>query len=410
VCEGANVIFTATAANAGNQPGYQWFLNGNPVGTGTTTLVVPAPSQGDQVWCQVTSNLGCSTGLTANSNTIPINVIETPLVSCSVTPGFANEPTFFEAAVVSGGLAPFTYTWNFGNNSFGSGNDVATVYPVAGSYNAQVDVTDANGCTGVCNLAVLIENFLSVNFNTGGLFNGCAPLPIQFFNQSVNAITFLWDFGDGNTSNLANPLHVYTSPGIYDVTLSGFSQVGNLSASVTSQIAVFPKPVANFSAYPQVVSEAGQTVYFTDNSLDAWSWNWNFGDPASGAANTSTLQNPTHVYASNGNYTVTLIVSNNYGCADTTVKNGFAQVHVGIEENNPLTPVEVFPNPFSQQFFIRAQQPPLLVRLTDISGKEIPVRIGMQHAAETPVWPMVPLASGIYLLQVDGQIFKLIAH
>ncbi len=410
VCQGANVIFTATAANVANQPGYQWFLNGNPVGTGTSTLVLNSPAQGDQVSCQVTSDLGCSTGLTALSNIISINVIETPVISCSSTPGFANEPSFFDATVVSGGLAPFTYTWNFGNNSFGSGDTVATVYPVAGSYNVQVDVTDANGCTGVCNLAVLVENFLSVNFNTGGTFNGCAPLPVSFFNESVNAITYLWDFGDGTTSNQANPVHVYTSPGIYDVTLSGFSQVGNLSASVTSQIAVFPRPVANFSAYPQVVGEAGQTVYFTDNSADAWTWNWNFGDPSSGAANTSNIQNPTHVYSANGNYTVTLVVTNNYGCADTTVKNGFAQVHVGVDEHAPEINIIVFPNPFAESFYIRTSQVPGEISLKDVSGKQIPLQMGNYSGTDMLISPDYRIAPGVYILQVDGQIFKLIAQ
>ncbi len=109
-------------------------------------------------------------------------------------------------------------------------------------------------------LAVLIENFLSVGFSSA-VFNGCAPLPVQFTNESVNAVTYLWDFGDGQSSNDADPLHIYTSPGTYNVTLNGYSQAGNLFETVNSQIAVFPSPVANFSAYPPVVSQPGQTVF-----------------------------------------------------------------------------------------------------------------------------------------------------
>lgn len=408
VCEGANVIFTATAANAGLAPGYQWFVNGNPTGNGTQTLVYPAPNQGDVVNCEVTSNFGCSTGQTGISNDIGINVIETPIVNCSVIPGFTNEPTFFDASVVSGGLAPFTFEWNFGNNSFGSGDTVATVYPVAGSYNAQVDVTDANGCTGVCNLAVLIENFLSVDFSTN-IFNGCAPLPVDFTNESVNAVTYLWEFGDGQTSNQANPTHVYTSPGTYDVTLYGYSQAGNLSTSVTSQIAVFPSPVANFSAYPQVVGQAGQTVFFTDNSLNAWTWDWNFGDPASGANNTSTIQNPQHVYATNGNYTVTLIVTNNYGCADTTVKNGFAQVHVGIDESDSET-FSVFPNPFTEQITLVSSTPVSDVSLMDLTGKQIPVRVEGLGTNQVLVRLETTIAAGVYILKADDKLIKLITY
>lgn len=408
VCDGANVIFTAAASNAGTPPTYQWTVNGGPMGTSAPTFVYSAPTQGDVVACEVTSSLGCSSGQTANSNAIAINVIETPVVNCNADPGFTNDPTYFDAQVASGGLAPFSYEWNFGNNSFGSGDTVATVYPQPGSYNVEVKVTDANGCVGTCNLAVLIENFLSVGFSSS-VFNGCAPLPVQFSNESVNAVTYLWDFGDGQTSNDVNPLHVYASPGTYNVTLNGYSQAGNLFETVNSQIAVFPTPVANFSAYPPVVGQAGQTVSFTDNSLNAWSWNWNFGDPGSGPDNTSSIQNPEHTYASNGNYTITLIVTNNYGCSDTTVKQGYMQVHVGIDEaeNAQLT---VFPNPFREQLTVKSDKPMQAIKLLDLTGKEIPVTITGKGSTEVGIRPVGILSVGMYLLYVDGTLFKLLTY
>lgn len=408
VCDGADVIFTAAAFNAGTPPTFQWMVNSNPMGTSSTTFVYSAPNQGDVVSCQVTSTMGCSTGQTATSNVIGINVIETPIISCSVVEGYTNEPTFFEADVVSGGLAPFTYTWNFGNNSFGSGSDVATVYPVSGSYNAQVDVTDANGCTGVCNLAVLIENFLSVDFSSN-VFNGCVPLPVQFNNESVNAVTYLWDFGDGQTSNQINPVHVYTTPGTYNVTLNGYSQVGNLFETVNSQIAVFPSPVANFSAYPNIVGQTNQTIFFTDNSLNAWTWDWNFGDPGSGANNTSNIQNPEHTYGANGNYTVTLIVTNNYGCADTTSKPGYMQVHVGIGESENIE-LTVYPNPFHDLVVVKSNAPIQNIKMTDITGKAIPISIVGIGTTEISIRPSGMLAQGIYLLEVDGKLFKMLSY
>ena len=408
VCDGANVIFTATAANAGVVPTYQWSVNGAPMGTSSPTFVYSAPTQGDVVGCQVTSSYGCSTGLTANSNTMTINVIATPVVSCASIAGFTNDPTYFNAQVTSGGLAPFGYTWNFGNNSFGSGDSVATVYPQPGSYNVQVDVTDANGCVGVCNLAVTIENFLSVDFSSS-VFNGCAPLPVQFTNESVNAITYLWDFGDGQTSNQANPLHTFTLEGTYNVTLNGYSQAGNLSQTVNSQIVVFPSPVANFSAYPNVVGQAGETVFLTDNSLNAWSWNWNFGDPISGPDNVSTVQNPEHVYASNGNYTITLIVTNNFGCADTTGKPGYMEVHVGINESE-LNNLTVFPNPFHEQITVKSDKPLQYIKMVDIAGKEVPLTLIGKGTAEVTIRPMGVLSPGMYMLYVDGTLFKLLTY
>jgi len=408
VCDGANVIFTAAASNAGVTPAYQWMVNGAPMGPSAPTFVYSAPSQGDQVTCEVTSTLGCSGGQAATSNGISINVIPTPVVSCSAIPGYTNEPTFFEADVTGGGLAPFTYEWNFGNNSFGSGSDVATVYPQDGSYNVQVDVTDANGCVGACNLAVLIENFLSVDFSTN-VFNGCVPLPVQFSNESVNAVTYLWDFGDGYTSNDINPVHVYATPGTYNVTLNGYSQAGNLSATVNSQIAVFPSPVANFSAYPPIVGQPGQTVFFTDNSINAWTWAWNFGDPGSGANNTATIQNPGHTYAQNGNYTVTLIVTNNYGCADTVSKPGYLQVHVGIDEAENAG-FAVFPNPFTDQITVQSEHPIQNIKMVDIAGKEIPLMLTGKGTGEVIIRTRGDLSAGVYMLYVDGKLFKMLTY
>ena len=157
------------------------------------------------------------------------------------------------------------------------------------------------------------------------------------------------------------------------------------------------------------MGQAGQTVFFTDNSLNAWTWDWNFGDPASGANNTSTIQNPQHVYATNGNYTVTLIVTNNYGCADTTVKNGFAQVHVGIDESASET-FSVFPNPFTEQITLVSSTTVSDVSLMDLTGKQIPVRLEGLGTNQVLVRLETTIAAGVYILKADDKLIKLITY
>ncbi|MCX7649649.1 MAG: PKD domain-containing protein [Flavobacteriales bacterium] len=372
VCEGSQVIFTAAVQNAGNSPSYQWQLNGGNVGANTPTFVLNNPQSGDAVLCIVTSNNGCSTGLNDTSQVISISVISTPVVTCSADSFYTGSPTFFEAQVTSGGLAPFTYVWDFGNNTQGAGGNVATVYTQPGFYNVQVDVTDANGCTGTCNLVVQIFNYLKADF-AADKFNGCAPLTVHFTNLSINTLTYLWDFGDGQSSNQTHPSHTYYYPGTYDVTLYAFSAVGNLVQSVPQQVQVLPSPVANFLAYPQNVTAHSDTVYFADNSVDAWSWSWNFGDPASGPLNTSTLQNPVHYYAGNGTYTVTLIVTNHYGCTDTLTKPAFILKNVSLQEMEHAYQISMFPNPVSDALILDIQGPPLefVLELSDLSGKKV---------------------------------------
>lgn len=400
VCEGSQVIFTAAVNNAGNNPTFQWQLNGINTGSNSPTLVLSNPQTGDWVQCIVISSNGCSAGLTDTSQTISLTVISTPVVTCSADSFYTGSPTFFEASVTAGGQAPFTYVWDFGNNTQGSGQTVATVYTQPGFYNVQVDVTDANGCTGTCNLVVQIFNYIKADFKADK-FNGCAPLTVHFTNESVNTLTYLWDFGDGYTSNQVHPTHTYYYPGTYNVTLYAFSAVGNLTQSVPNQITVFPSPTANFLAYPQNVTTGSDTVYFADNSVDAWSWFWDFGDPASGAANYSTLQNPTHYYTSNGTYTVTLIVTNNYGCSDTLTKPAFIVKNVGLTDpSQDVYRLQVYPNPASAILFIDLQGPPedYILHILDGSGKIVVQDKGRSQSLKKS--DLMQLAPGLYTLRI----------
>ncbi len=106
------------------------------------------------------------------------------------------------------------------------------------------------------------------------------------------------------------------SPFNYSITTTGNTC---LTASLTGTIAVSEIPSADFNF--AVPGCATRTVTFTDISVSNTgvvnSWQWNFNDPSSGAANTSALQNPTHVFATAGVYNVTLSVINDNGCAST---------------------------------------------------------------------------------------------
>ncbi len=408
VCQGAPVIFTALPVNAGTNPTYQWQVNGQNAGTNSPTFVSSSFNSGDQITLNITSDFGCSAGLTATSNAITVTVIDIPQVSCSADSTFTNLPTYFSADVTSGGLAPFTYSWNFGNGSTGLGQEIATIYTAPGFYNVQVDVTDANGCSNSCNLVVNIQSILKAGFNAD-IFNGCSPLTVNFNNTSVNAISYLWNFGDGFTSNQTNPSHTYFTPGTYNVTLNAFS--GNLSdvQTVQNQVVVLPSPTANFQAFPEVIGVAGDSVYFADNSVDAWAWFWDFGDPASGMLNNSTLQNPVHFYATNGIYDVTLIVENSYGCTDSITKVGFIKISVGLDDlTAEFADVNIFPVPFNDRINLSIELGEIKdVRLSlmDMNGKLVQQEFLQNVISNSTLhyqWNLnKSISEGFYFLRID---------
>lgn len=128
---------------------------------------------------------------------------------------------------------------------------------------------------------------------------GAAPLTVQFTDASTGTPTsWLWNFGDGNTSTVQNPSHMYLNPGNYTVTL----QVGNSTLTRSGDINVSAPlvPTAYFTAAP-LSGKHPLTVSFINNSKNATNYQWTFGD-----GKTSTLKNPNHIYNSPGVYTISL--------------------------------------------------------------------------------------------------------
>lgn len=395
VCQGAFITFSAAAENAGPNPQYQWRVNGASAGTGPTFSSATLAS-GSIIDCVVTSSEFCSLGQTAASNQITATIISAPVVSCIADSLVANEPTYFFAEVTSGGVAPFEYNWDFGDNFTGYGDSVQHMYTDKGSYSVNVVVTDINGCVGACSTVVTILQELAANFSADKL-QGCAPFAVAFTNLSTNAVNYLWDFGDGETSVITNPVHVYQASGTYTVTLDAFGGTGSLTQQVNNQVSVLPAPTAQAQAYPNEITETGDTVFFADNSFNAWSWYWDFGD-----GTTSTEQNPIHVYQDNGCYNVYLAVTNEYGCSDTLFMDNFVCKTVGMEEISGIK--GVFPNPFNNKIEINFSSIPaqLKLELSDLTGKNIET-IAVTKTLNQVLLETPSLAEGTYLLKVASE-------
>ncbi|MGB1397517.1 MAG: PKD domain-containing protein, partial [Planctomycetota bacterium] len=134
---------------------------------------------------------------------------------------------------------------------------------------------------------------------------GDYDLTVEFTDTSTGEVdSWLWDFGDGNGSTEANPIHTYTAEGIYTVTLTVTGPSGEDTTFCQDCITVTtPAPVAAFDLDPDS-GTYDLTINFTDlSSGPIDSWLWDFGD-----GNTSTDQNPTHLYTEEGLYSITLQV------------------------------------------------------------------------------------------------------
>jgi PKD repeat protein len=189
--------------------------------------------------------------------------------------------------------------------------------------------------------AILISGFKSTFAQPAASFTatptvGCAPLTVTFSNTSTGANSYYWNFGNGNTSTLANPSTVYLTPGFFTVTLiainTGSGQRDTLI--VPGYIQTVIPPVAAFTALPLAGCATEAIINFTNSSTGAVTYTWDFGD-----GGTSTIQNPGHVYVNSGIYTVKLIATNGFGCSDIEIKNNYITIHPKPNTNftSPVT-------------------------------------------------------------------------
>ncbi|WP_322743868.1 PKD domain-containing protein [Methanofollis aquaemaris] len=142
--------------------------------------------------------------------------------------------------------------------------------------------------------------------------SGEPPLVVQFTSDSTGTppLTYSWEFGDGGTSTKENPVYLYATDGTYPVTLTVRNEAGEDTLVRDDLIVVgYQQPVASFTAAPSS-GEAPLSVQFADTSFHATECAWTFGD-----GETSTEENPVHVYESPGTYTVTLTVTGPGGIA-----------------------------------------------------------------------------------------------
>jgi ELWxxDGT repeat protein len=248
-----------------------------------------------------TLNLGCAS--------LTVKVDETPPL-ISNCPG--NQTVFVDSNcqfILPDYMPLLTVTDNCGVDTVIQSPTAGTVFNKGAVITVNIIATDINGNNSTCSFIITVEG--PVADFTSDVSAGCYPLPVSFTDQSSNANSWSWDFGDGITSTLQNPSHVYTSLGTFTVKL--IIDMGNgCTDEKTSTITVQP-PIAAFAANPLVGCSLPHTVFFTDQSTLPDTWFWDFGDGTS-----STLQNPVHNYTTQGTFQVLLTVTDTiWGCSDT---------------------------------------------------------------------------------------------
>jgi PKD repeat protein len=317
-CVGQVVPFTDNSiAGSGSLTTWAWDFGDGSNQTTNTGLATHTYVAGGTfpVTLIVTNSNGCSKSIINN-----VTILAAPHADFTGSPSSACVPPIsVDFTTTSTFVGAVTYLWNFGDGNASTLANPSHTYNFTGSYNIALEITQ-QGCKDTMtklNYVVIEDIVPDFSANDSSV---CAGQVISFTDLSVPlSVSRTWDFGDGATSTLANPTHTYATAGTYAVSLLNATAIGCTHSIIKNNfITVFPIPVVSFAANKTKSCVAPFSVNFTDNSTNAASWNWDFGD-----GNTSTLKNPTHVYAVPGSYTVKLVVTSANGCQTTLIKNNY---------------------------------------------------------------------------------------
>lgn len=328
-CLGSPTQFTNTSIpNSGIITGYDWdFGDGSPHSNNANPSHTYMAAGIYSVTLTVTTDLGCTSSVTQ-----PVMVYALPLASfvASTQNCTGSEVNFDDQSTASSGYIQ-QWIWNFGDGSmpdtidFPNSPDITHIYNSAGIYNVELSVITSTSCSSSVIQPVSIQNNPNANFSYTA---NCEGLATQFTDETqLNGggmlISWYWDFGDPasgiyNTSNLQNPVHVFSSADTFMVSLI-VTNINFCQDTIIKQVIIAPAPLAMFTADSACL---GSPTHFTDlsipNASAIASWLWNFGD-----GSFSTFQNPIHTYSNWGSYTVSLSVTNSNGCTHDTIMSIF---------------------------------------------------------------------------------------
>lgn len=313
------VNFIATGTTSCKAPLTVNFTNASPTATAWqwdfgdgSTSTDPNPSHtynsyGDyDVTLTITNRNGCTNTTT---KTAFVRIVQPLLALVDVPTGgcapFIYRPKFALTAIDG----PATYSWDFGNGITSNAQSPVITYPNTGVYDVSLSITTQGGCTVSTSSAgaVKVGTPIPAKFTTSTV-DTCAGSHVKFTNLTRPSDEWLWDFGDGHTSDQENPTHHFTDTGIFTIKLSSY----NLKCSTSTSMNIHIQPPVAAFTYKVDCNNMGVVDFVntskTNPAYGAVDYTWDFGDPSipiSHSTNPGTMH-----YPGKGPYTVKLTVKN----------------------------------------------------------------------------------------------------
>lgn len=293
-----------------------------------------------------------------------------------------------------------SYKWKISGGTIESGQNTSSIYAkwsTIGSAQLKVIETTAKSCI---DSATYIINVSQTAFAEFTYNNVCLGQMINFKNQSTEANSYKWTFGDGNTSTSKDISHNYSKSQKYKVSLFAINTSG-CNDTIEKEVEIYPNPNASI----KFVKGIGNNAIFTDSSSistgNLSEWKWNFGD-----GDSSSAQNPTHLYSSTGNFNVKLCVKSDKGCENCTTK----QIGIlGISNLKNNADFNVYPNPSNGSFNLKFNDfvTPSQIEIVDLLGKSVYFEINKTSNQNTYLINLHAV-KGIFFIKINLKNISLI--
>ncbi len=325
VYTGESIYFAASGSydTDGYIVSYHWDFGDGNTATGVTVHHAYADDGSYSVTLTVTDNEGATD--TDHATKTVLN--RQPVASFTETAGvvYTSETISFNASGsydTDGTIV--SYHWDFGDGNTGTGVSVNHSYPESGTYTVTLTVTDDDGATDTANATKTVLTPIIPNKKPVASFTESDEIVHTgesiFFDSSGSydtdgtIIAHLWDFGDEDTAVGVEVDHAYEDDGTYTVTLTVIDNNGATDSSTSTKNVLNRPPLALFTENATTVS-TGEVIHFdASGSYDTdgyiVSYHWDFGDE-----NTTTGVTSFHAYSEDGNYTVTLTVTDDDGAS-----------------------------------------------------------------------------------------------
>lgn len=251
---------------------------------------------------------------------VPVTVYATPVANFAVMPPLKIFPDakFNFNNQSSPAADSWTYLWDFGDGFTSNLKDpIDHTYLKWGPnsndniYSVNLRVDAPHGCSSSTSNILRLLPALPIPFFDANIYESCSPLEVHFVNASQYGKSYEWDFGDGQTSTVPEPIHTFNEPGYYNVKLKVDGDGGATYYYKTFR--VFQNPIANFKVFPYRVMLPNSEVHVYNLTKFATRYEWNLGD-----GTLSTEKDPVHTYKELGEFDIRLTAYSEEGCVDDT--------------------------------------------------------------------------------------------